>query len=121
MVDLYIRKSKRRDGEYSTGAQESELRAWATRAGLEVRKVFVDNGKSGYKRGVKRDGFDDALAAVTAGVVATLAVFKLDRLSRQGMGQVGLVLDSVAEAGGRIVSVRDGLDSSVSGQRIVFA
>ncbi|MFE3711488.1 recombinase family protein, partial [Streptomyces scopuliridis] len=31
------------------------------------------------------------------------------------------VLDSVAEAGGRIVSVRDGLDSSVSGQRIVFA
>ncbi|WP_146057832.1 recombinase family protein [Streptomyces sp. SM10] len=100
--------------------QEADCRAWAERNGLTVRKVHIDRGRSGYKT-VERKGFDAALAAVTAGVVGTLIVWKLDRLSRKGIGQVGKVLDDIEKAGGRLVSVVDGLDTSNDSARMVVA
>ncbi|MFC8760139.1 recombinase family protein [Streptomyces sp. NPDC057193] len=100
--------------------QEADCRAWAERNGLTVRKVHLDRGRSGYKT-VERKGFDAALAAVTAGVVGTLIVWKLDRLSRKGIGEVGKLLDEIEKAGGRIVSVLDGLDTSNDSERMVVA
>ena len=88
LVDLYLRLSVDRDGTDSLERQEADLRAWAAGASLTVRRVWRDAGKSGYKHGVLREGFDAAVAAVTSGEVATLAVWKLDRLSRRGAGQV---------------------------------
>ena len=70
---------------------------------------------------MERKGFDSALAAVTAGVVGSLIVWKLDRLSRKGIGQVGKVLDDIEKAGGRLVSVIDGLDTSNDSARLVVA
>jgi site-specific DNA recombinase len=111
ICDLYLRVSLDRDGKAAIERQEADCRAWAERNGLTVRKVHTDRGRSGYKA-VERKGFDAALAAVTAGVVGTLIVWKLDRLSRKGIGQVGKVLDGIEKAGGRLVSVVDGLDTS---------
>ncbi|WP_030692382.1 recombinase family protein [Streptomyces globisporus] len=111
ICDLYLRVSLDRDGKTAIERQEADCRVWAERNGLTVRKVHMDRGRSGYKA-VERKGFDAALAAVTAGVVGTLVVWKLDRLSRQGISQVGKVLDGIEEAGGRLVSVVDGLDTS---------
>ncbi|MGW5775877.1 recombinase family protein [Streptomyces sp. NPDC003863] len=111
ICDLYLRVSLDRDGKTAIERQEADCRAWAERNGLTVRKVHTDRGRSGYKA-VERKGFDAALAAVTAGVVGTLIVWKLDRLSRKGIGQVGKVLDGIEKAGGRLVSVVDGLDTS---------
>ncbi|MBB4982298.1 recombinase family protein [Streptomyces nymphaeiformis] len=111
ICDLYLRVSLDRDGKTAIERQEADCRAWAERNGLTVRKVHTDRGRSGYKA-VERKGFDAALAAVTAGVVDTLIVWKLDRLSRKGIGQVGKVLDGIEKAGGRLVSVVDGLDTS---------
>ncbi|MEU8946975.1 recombinase family protein [Streptomyces sp. NPDC048489] len=88
---MYLRLSLVRDGKTAIERQEAECRAWAERNGLTVRKVHVDRGRSAY-RSVERKGFDAALAAVAAGVVATLIVWKLDRLSREGIGRVGKVL-----------------------------
>lgn len=112
LVDLYIRLSVDAEGKDSMERQEADLREWAARAGLTVRKVWRDAGKSGYKRNVKRPDFDAAVAAVTSGEVATLAVWKLDRLSRRGAGQVGTMLDDLDAVGGRLVFLRDSLDSS---------
>ncbi|MFB6632364.1 recombinase family protein [Streptomyces sp. NPDC056362] len=108
--DLYVRLSLDRDGKTAIERQEADCRAWAERNGLTVRKVHVDRGRSGYKA-VERKGFDAALAAVTAGVVGALVVWKLDRLSRRGIGEVGKVLDDMDRVGGRLVSVMDGLDT----------
>ncbi|MGW7284896.1 recombinase family protein [Streptomyces sp. NPDC054847] len=118
--DLYLRLSLDRDGKTAIERQEADCRAWAEHSGLTVRKVHIDRGRSGYKT-VERKGFDAALAAVTAGVVGTLIVWKLDRLSRKGIGQVGKVLDDIEKAGGRLVSVVDGLDTSNESARTVVA
>ncbi|MFI7339144.1 recombinase family protein [Streptomyces sp. NPDC050085] len=120
ICDLYLRLSLDRDGKTAIERQEADCRAWAERNGLTVRKVHIDRGRSGYKS-VERKGFDAALAAVTAGVVGTLIVWKLDRLSRKGIGQVGQVLDDIEKAGGRLVSVIDGLDTSNDSARMVVA
>lgn len=68
-----------------------------------------------------REGFDAALSAVTAGDVDVLVVWKLDRLSRRGIGQVGQVLDDLERAGGRLVSVKDGVDTAQPQGRVVIA
>ncbi|MFD3941456.1 recombinase family protein [Streptomyces sp. NPDC058579] len=120
ICDLYLRLSLDRDGKTALERQEAECRAWAERNGLTVRKVHMDRGRSGYKS-VERKAFDAALAAVTAGVVGTLVVWKLDRLSRRGIGQVGKVLDEIEKAGGRLVSVVDGLDTSNDSARMAVA
>ncbi|MFJ1756663.1 recombinase family protein [Kitasatospora sp. NPDC088134] len=120
LCDLYLRLSLDRDGKTAIERQEADCRAWAERNGLTVRKVHIDRGRSGFKD-VERKGFDSALAAVTAGVVGTLIVWKLDRLSRKGIGQVGKVLDDIEKAGGRLVSVVDGLDTSNDSARMVVA
>lgn len=118
--DLYLRLSLDRDGKTAIERQEADCRAWAERNGLTVRKVHTDRGRSGYKA-VERKGFDSALAAVTAGVVGTLIVWKLDRLSRKGIGQVGRVLDGIEAVGGRLVSVVEGLDTSDDSARTIVA
>ncbi|MFF3938548.1 recombinase family protein [Streptomyces phaeofaciens] len=120
ICDLYLRLSLDRDGKTAIERQEADCRAWAERNGLTVRKVHIDRGRSGYKT-VERKGFDAALAALTAGVVGTLIVWKLDRLSRKGIGQVGKVLDDIEKSGGRLVSVVDGLDTSNESARTVVA
>ncbi|MEV8514303.1 recombinase family protein [Dactylosporangium sp. NPDC051484] len=120
LADLYLRLSLDREGKTAIERQEADCRAWAARNGLEVRAVHIDRGRSGFKA-VDRKGFDAAISALTTGTVGTLIVWKVDRLSRRGMGQVGQVLDDVERAGGRIVFVQDGLDTSQQQARLVLA
>lgn len=117
---LYLRLSKDRVDQTSTARQEADSRAHAEREGLEVGEVFSDL-LSGFQRDVARPGFDAAVAWVTDGPGRTLIVWKLDRLSRRGIGQVGMVLDRLESVGSRVVFVRDGLDSSTTGHRMVIA
>ncbi|MFJ8298488.1 recombinase family protein [Streptomyces sp. NPDC094447] len=118
--DLYLRLSLYRDDTTAIERQEADCRSWAARNGLTVRKVHIDRGRSGYKH-VSRKGFDAALTAVTAGVVGVLVVWKLDRLSRKGIGEVGRAMDDIGRAGGRLVSVMDGLDTKEDSARVVIA
>ncbi|MGF2950451.1 recombinase family protein [Microbacterium alcoholitolerans] len=120
LVDLYLRLSVDRDGKDSLDRQEKDLRAWAKAEGLTVRSVWSDAGKSGYQKGVVRENFDNAILAITKGEVRTLAVWKLDRLSRRGAGQVGLVLDKIEDADGRLVFYKDNLDSTVQNSRLLI-
>src|SRR4051812_48384933 len=108
---LYLRLSKDRVDQTSTARQESDSRAQAEREGLEVEEVFTDL-LSGFRREVARPGFEPAVSWVTDAPGRTLLVWKLDRLSRRGIGQVGTILDRLEEVGSRVVFVRDGLDSS---------
>lgn len=118
---VYTRLSKDREGQTSTARQESEAKEWAARNGLEVVETYSDAGLSGFRPDVVRPGFEEALAALEAGKFGTLVVWKLDRLTRRGMGKVGEVLDRLEATGGRIVSVMDGVDSSTSSGRLIIA
>ncbi|UPL17253.1 recombinase family protein [Microbacterium aurugineum] len=118
LVDLYLRLSVDREGKDALERQEADLRDWATQEGKTVRKVWQDS-VSGYKD-VAREDFDNAVKAVSTGEVGTLAVWKLDRLSRRGAGQVGLVLDDVEKVGGRLIFLRDNLDSTTPNSRLLI-
>lgn len=119
LVDLYLRLSVDRDGKDSLERQERDLRAWAKREKLQVRTVWADT-VSGYKKDVTRENFNNAIEALTAGEVGTLAVWKLDRLSRRGAGQVGTIMDSIEEVEGRLFFFRDSLDSSDPNHRTLI-
>ena len=120
-ADLYLRLSVDFEGATSIDRQEADCRRWCAANGLVVRRVHVDRGISGFAETAHRDGFDAALAAVAAGEVDTLVVWKLDRLSRRGIGQVGQVLDQFERAGGRLVSVQDRLDTAQPQTRMIIA
>lgn len=119
LVDLYLRLSIAADGADSLERQEADGRKWAADNGLTVRRVWRDAGRSGY-RDVKRKGFDAALSAVTSGEVRTLWVWKLDRLSRKGSGQVGTLMDELSRTGSRIVFYKDGLDTANDSHRMII-
>ncbi|MFE4697898.1 recombinase family protein [Streptomyces sp. NPDC056738] len=119
-ADLYLRLSLDREGKTAIDRQEADCRAWAERNGLTVRKVHIDRGRSGYKN-VTRKGFDAAITAVTAGVVGVLIVWKLDRLSRRGVSEIGKALGGMEQVGGRLVSVMEGLDTRNPGARDAIA
>lgn len=116
-ADLYLRISIDREGKTAIERQEIDCREWAGGHHLEVRQVHVDRGRSGYLGPAGREGLNAALAAVSSGVVGTLVVWKLDRLSRQGIEQIGQLLKKIDEADGRLVSVLDGLDTAVTSDR----
>jgi site-specific DNA recombinase len=81
---------------------------------------FQELDVSGRKDRPRR-GFDGALALLFTRKIKTLYVAKLDRLTRQGMGHVGLILDELEKVGSRIVFVADGLDTSKPGVRPIIA
>lgn len=116
---IYARLSRDRGDDTPVARQEADCREWADAQGLTVGRVFCDM-LSGYKD-VARPEFDAAIDWAAGGRGRTLAVWKLDRLSRRGMGQVGTALDRLEAAGSRVVFLKDGLDSSVPGHRMVIA
>jgi site-specific DNA recombinase len=81
---------------------------------------FCDVEKSARKE-VYRPQFEAALDALLTQRISTLIVAKLDRLTRRGMGQLGLILDDLEKVGGRIVFVAEGIDSSQPSGRIILA
>ncbi|MFJ7592119.1 recombinase family protein [Streptomyces sp. NPDC097617] len=120
LCDLYLRRSTLQDNKDTLKAHERDLRERAQREGLTVREVWTDEA-SAFKAGVTREKFDKAIAAVVAGEVRHLLGWKLDRLSRGGMRQVGDVLDTFESRNARLVAHMDGLDSSVPQHRGLFA
>lgn len=117
---VYLRLSET-DEDDALARQERDCRALAERHGLTVVELLKDDGRSAYKAGVRRDGFDAALAAVVAGRAQALIVWKLDRLTRRGIGQAGTVLDTLEASGGYLLACMDGIDTRQSGGRLVVA
>ena len=115
---IYARLSLADEKSTSTKRQEKECRDYAAALGLDVVKVYVDEGISGYKD-VERPAFDEAIEALFRGEFDTLIVWKLDRLSRRGMGHVGTLLDRLDGSGRRILSKSEGIDTSQGHGRLL--
>ncbi len=118
---ICVRLSKDKEDQTSTARQEHDCREYASRNGLEVAKLYADDGLSAFKRNVERPGYWDALEDLRSGEIETLLVWKVDRLSRRGMGQVGAILDDLEGTGRNLVFPADGVDSAESGNRILLA
>ncbi|MFG2815727.1 recombinase family protein [Streptomyces sp. NPDC048410] len=110
LADMYVRRSKKKDTLSVLRAQVRQMCGQAQRDGIKVRHVWFEQ-KSASKAYVRREEFENAGAAVVAGLSKTLYVFKTSRLSRRGMGHVGVLLDSFEERQARIYVVAEHLDS----------
>lgn len=103
LADLYLRLSLDYPGATSIERQDAECRRWCAANDLGVRQVYLDRGVSGFSESAQRRGFDPAIAAVRAGEVSILVVWKLDRLSQFQRDQV--VLFVVAAGAVAVVGV----------------
>lgn len=106
-VTLYTRISDTDGRSTSLERQEADLREYAARQGWTVVAALSDDGVSGGKT---REKADAALTMLRTGEADVLAVWKLDRWSRQGLSAVSDLL-GVLDVRGRFVALLDGLDS----------
>lgn len=110
--------------EYDPFSPENQRRLnheAAARNGEHIPPEFEFSDIASGRKDVHRPAFEKAIRTLLEGRIKTLYVAKLDRLSRRGMGQVGLILDDLERVGGRIVFVAEGLDTSMPGARQVVA
>jgi DNA invertase Pin-like site-specific DNA recombinase len=119
LAEAYIRRSNKRDDVTTLRAHVRDLVRRSREHGRTIRHVWFEQ-RSASKASVKREQFDGACKAILDGKSKTLYVWKTDRLSRRGMGQVGLLLDEFEARNAGIVSVTESLDSR-HGSRMVFA
>jgi DNA invertase Pin-like site-specific DNA recombinase len=105
-VAAYVRVST--TGQNEAG-QRAEIERWVAGNGIKRASVcwFVDKGKSGDT--LKRPAFDQLQAAVFAGEVGTVVVWRLDRLSRKIRDGMNVLADW-CEKGLRVVSVTQQID-----------
>ncbi len=123
---LYLRLSAVVDDSTSLVRQERDLRALAEREGWDVVAVLVDEGISGRKARAKAE---EAVRMIRDDEADVLAVWKLDRFTRQGwdgLGDLSRALDARkvdAERGkGRpalFYALGDGLNSEQNSFRLI--
>jgi DNA invertase Pin-like site-specific DNA recombinase len=99
----YLRASTNRQ-ELSPKAQLADIAGWSQRTGVEVVKVFQDQGVCGAAELEDRPGLADAIASLTTLGAGVLVISKRDRLGRDRI-LVGLVERAVERLGGKLIAV----------------
>jgi DNA invertase Pin-like site-specific DNA recombinase len=118
---IYSRISLDRTGEsISPERQEKLCRQFAEVRGWEVvTKPFRDIDKSGWKKGVQREGFDAMVEGARAGQFDVLMAYSLSRFGRQTIR----LLDFAQEMRDRSVAlatVTDNIDTSTAMGNLFF-
>ncbi|MBO1765784.1 recombinase family protein [Allobranchiibius sp. GilTou38] len=105
----YSRQSKARedDSQSSPEAQRTASRAMIAARGWEHVGDFEDVGKSGYDPKVHRPGLEAALATLERGEADRLVVYRLDRLTRQGVGEAVDLVETIQSYGAAMVSATE--------------
>lgn len=109
---VYIRVSSKRQ---DTASQEPDVRRYLAANGLEGAPVYRDKFTG---RTMERPGFQKLLAAIRAGEVTNVVVWRLDRLGRTASGLAELFAEFNARKV-NLVSLRDGLDLSTAAGRLM--
>jgi DNA invertase Pin-like site-specific DNA recombinase len=110
-IAIYVRVSSRKQ---DTRSQTPDLERWAAAQDQPVR-WYRDtfSGKT-----MDRPGWNKLQAAVTAGEVSGVVVWRLDRLGRTAKGLTAL-FDDLQRAKINLVSLKDGLDLSTPAGRLL--
>lgn len=110
-VAIYLRVSSK---QQDTASQEPDLIRWAAAQDLLV-KWYRDKftGKT-----MDRPGWNKLEAAMRRGEIATLVVWRLDRLGRTAKGLTAL-FDDLPKLKVNLVSIREGIDLSTPAGRLM--
>jgi DNA invertase Pin-like site-specific DNA recombinase len=115
MIAAYLRVSSRAQ-DLATQRRAIELAAKARKH--RVTEWFTEK-QSG--RSLVRPALSELRAAVRAGRVRVLYVFRIDRLSRSGIRDTVALMDELRGAGCRVVTVADGFDLDGPASDVVLA
>lgn len=110
---ILLRASMDADDRTTLVTQEHECNAYASNSLMEVVGTFVDDGRSGYKPGTPRPGFDSAMRMIETGQADVLIVWKLDRMVRNLMRFME-TWQRIQKAGGEFVSVVEQFDTTTT-------
>jgi DNA invertase Pin-like site-specific DNA recombinase len=115
----YVRVSteKQADVGISLDVQNEKVRAMAVVHGAELSEVIVDAGESA--KSLTRPGMARLLKLVDTGVVDTVIIAKLDRLTR-GVKDLAELLERFTRRGVSLVSVAESLDTGSAAGRLVL-
>ncbi len=110
---IYVRVSKR-NGKQDIRSQLPDLERWAAAQGQPV-KWYRDRftGKT-----MDRPGWNRLQAAIDAGEVSAVVVWRIDRLGRTAKGLTSLFA-CLQERKVNLVSIKDGLDLSTAAGRLM--
>lgn len=108
---IYMRQSTAREESISLELQETACRDYAGRHGYDVVAVEADPGISG--RTFARPGVQAVMAMVGRGDVDVILIWKWSRLSRNRLDWYQAA-DEAQQAGGRIESATEPIDTSTS-------
>jgi len=112
-VAIYLRVSSK---QQDTASQEVDLKRWVAAQPEGAAVQWYQDKFTGKK--MDRPGFNRLIAAIQAGEVSTVVVWRLDRLGRTARGLVSL-LDDWSTAKINVVSMREGLDLSTPAGRLM--
>lgn len=102
---------------FSIEGQADKLRIYASLRDLGGVSVISDPGRSG--KDMKRPGLQQLLAAVEAGHVSHVLVWRLDRLSRN-LSDLILLADLLEDHGVALHSLQENLDLSSASGRMFY-
>jgi site-specific DNA recombinase len=118
-IGIYVRLSEARPGEkhVSLKTQEDDGRAFASRKGWKVARVYHEAGRSAWKDGRARPAFDRMLTDLEAGELGGIVAWKQDRLGRR-VAEVSSLLDRARQLDAVVATVVDSLDTSSASGRM---
>lgn len=113
-IGAYIRVSSH---SQKTDSQKAEVKKWLKSNGHNLRSVkWFEDQETGST--MNRAGLNDLQAAIFAGTIKTVVVWKLDRLARSQQEGINTLCDW-CEKGVRVVSITQQIDLSGTVGRVV--
>jgi site-specific DNA recombinase len=116
---IYIRISKLKQELLDAQRQQPPCEALAKAQGWDIAQVYVDDGRSAWRQGVRRDNFERMLTDVRAGRIDAVISWQADRLLRTVVD--ASAISAIARQYGTIIANVDGaLDLSTGAGRKKF-
>jgi DNA invertase Pin-like site-specific DNA recombinase len=115
----YLRVSTQEQAQlgFSLPMQRTRIEAYAVATDRTIDDVIVDDGRSA--KTLQRPGMQRLLDAIKRGDVATVIVFKLDRLTRS-VRDLDVLLETLNRKDVGLVSVSEALDTKSAGGRMLI-
>lgn len=120
VMDVYIRVSQLGDRteEESTEIYEAQCRNWAAAHDVFLEVIVDDTDVKGSVAVADR-GLERLVQRVERGESEGIVTPYLDRFGR-GVIEGALALKRIVDAGGKLIAVNDGFDSSSKGSKLIF-
>jgi site-specific DNA recombinase len=116
---IYIRISKTKRELLDAQRQQPPCEAFCHAQGWEIIGVYVDDGRSAWRHGVKRDSFERLLADIRAGRLDAVVSWQMDRLLRR-VEDASAIIHIAKQYGTTIANVDGALDLDTAAGRKKF-